>query len=191
MFPGVWGKGGAWLLMGFGCREWARAEGYRAPVKFEEMQRMGREREDGTVIVGAFLLYGMDGISELRERHSGMYGSESDAGRVLRVHSALNTLLVLSAVGNAGKKGVIIVVHHTDCGLQSISDDEIKAILMKDIESESEMRDIVDMKFGSITDPEESVKEDVKTLKDNSFFKGMQIVGLVQDTETGLLKEVV
>jgi carbonic anhydrase len=30
-----------------------------------------------------------------------------------RVHSALNTLLVLSAVGNEGKKGLIIVVHHT------------------------------------------------------------------------------
>jgi carbonic anhydrase len=30
-----------------------------------------------------------------------------------RVHAALNTLLVLSAVGNEGKKGIIIVVHHT------------------------------------------------------------------------------
>ena len=29
------------------------------------------------------------------------------------MHAALNTLLVLSAVGNEGKKGVIIVVHHT------------------------------------------------------------------------------
>jgi carbonic anhydrase len=39
--------------------------------------------------------------------------------------------------------------------------------------------------------PEESVKEDVATLRDSPFFKGMQIVGFVQDTETGLLSEFV
>jgi carbonic anhydrase len=39
--------------------------------------------------------------------------------------------------------------------------------------------------------PEETVKEDVKILRESSFFKGQQIVGLVQDTETGLLKEIV
>ena len=35
------------------------------------------------------------------------------------------------------------------------------------------------------------MKEDVKALRQSSWFKGQQIVGLVQDTETGLLKEVV
>jgi hypothetical protein len=39
--------------------------------------------------------------------------------------------------------------------------------------------------------PEETVKEDVRILRESIFFKGQQIVGLVQDTETGLLKEVV
>jgi carbonic anhydrase len=39
--------------------------------------------------------------------------------------------------------------------------------------------------------PEESVKEDVETLRASPFFKGMQILGFVQDTETGLLNEVV
>jgi carbonic anhydrase len=36
-----------------------------------------------------------------------------------------------------------------------------------------------------------TVKEDVESLRNSSFFKGMQIVGMVQDTETGLLKEVI
>ena len=40
------------------------------------------------------------------------------------------------------------------------------------------------------TSPEVTVKEDVKLLRESSFFKGMEIVGLVQNTETGLLKEV-
>lgn len=35
------------------------------------------------------------------------------------------------------------------------------------------------------------MREDVRVLRESSFFKGTQIVGLVQDTETGLLKEVV
>lgn len=38
--------------------------------------------------------------------------------------------------------------------------------------------------------PEVTVKEDVKFLRDTSFFKGTQIVGLLQDTQTGLLREV-
>jgi len=38
--------------------------------------------------------------------------------------------------------------------------------------------------------PEDSVKEDVGLLKDSPFFKGMQILGFVQDTETGLLTEI-
>lgn len=38
--------------------------------------------------------------------------------------------------------------------------------------------------------PYESVKEDVKFLKESPFFTGMKILGFVQDTETGLLSEV-
>lgn len=68
-----------------------------------------------------------------------------------RVQSALNSLLVLSAVGNAGKKGVIMVVHHTDCGLQSISDDGIKEILRENAGSEVGVEVLEGMKFGSFT----------------------------------------
>ena len=42
-----------------------------------------------------------------------------------------------------------------------------------------------------VSSPEKTVKEDVKVLKESSFFKGTQIVGLVHDTHTGFLKEVV
>ena len=46
----------------------------------------------------------------------------------------MSTLLVLSAVGNLGKKGVIMVVHHTDCGLQTASDEEIRKVLEEGVE---------------------------------------------------------
>lgn len=39
--------------------------------------------------------------------------------------------------------------------------------------------------------PEISVKADVQILKKSPFFKGVQILGFVQDTQTGVLKEIV
>jgi carbonic anhydrase len=39
--------------------------------------------------------------------------------------------------------------------------------------------------------PEVSVKEDVGILRASPFFKGMQILGFVQDTETGLLSQII
>lgn len=38
---------------------------------------------------------------------------------------------------------------------------------------------------------EDTIQEDVQILKDASWFKGMQILGFVQDTKTGVLSEVV
>lgn len=106
-----------------------------------------------------------------------------------RVHAAMSTLLVLSAVGNLGKKGVIMVVHHTDCGLQTANDDDIRKALGEGI-GEEERGPLKGAVFGSFVKPEESVKEDIGILRASPFFKGMQILGFVQDTETGLLSEV-
>jgi carbonic anhydrase len=50
----------------------------------------------------------------------------------------MSTLLVLAAVGNNGKKGVIMVVHHTDCGLQSIDDNGIRERLGKSAGAQDE-----------------------------------------------------
>jgi hypothetical protein len=41
-----------------------------------------------------------------------------------------------------------------------------------------------------VCSPEITVKEDVQFLRNTSFFKGTQVVGLLQDTQTGLLREV-
>ena len=106
-----------------------------------------------------------------------------------RVHAAMSTLLVLSAVGNLGKKGVIMVVHHTDCGLQTANDEDIRKVLGEGIGAEGREA-LKGAVFGSFVRPEESVKEDVEVLKASPFFKGMQILGFVQDTKTGLLTEV-
>jgi carbonic anhydrase len=102
----------------------------------------------------------------------------------------MSTLLVLSAVGNLGRKGVIMVVHHTDCGLQTASDEEIRKVLGEGIGEEGKAV-LEATTFGNFSNPEESVKEDVEVLRASPFFEGMQIVGFVQDTETGVLTEAV
>ncbi|KAE9379007.1 carbonic anhydrase [Stipitochalara longipes BDJ] len=171
-------------------RQWAESKDYKPPILFKEMQRKGRERDDGTVIILA--------CTDPRvtpEEFLGMSTSEGNKATIVRtaggrVHAAMSTLLVLSAVGNLGTKGVIMVVHHTDCGLQTASDGEIRNVLGEGIGEEGKevLQQVV---FGSFERPEESVKEDVGILRASPFFKGMQIVGFVQDTETGILNEVV
>ena len=64
----------------------------------------------------------------------------------------MSTLLVLSAVGNSGSKGVIMIVHHTDCGLAHITDAEISETLKKSVGTEEEKAVLDGMKFGSITE---------------------------------------
>ncbi|KAH7360660.1 carbonic anhydras-like protein, partial [Rhexocercosporidium sp. MPI-PUGE-AT-0058] len=129
------------------------------------------------------------------EEFLGMDSSSTTVVRTAggRVHAAMSTLLVLSAVGNAGKKGVIMVVHHTDCGLQTADEEGIREALRGSVEGkDGEVERVLEgVRFGAFVSPDESVKEDVAMLKDSPFFKGMQILGFVQDTETGLLKEVI
>lgn len=70
-----------------------------------------------------------------------------------RIHPALSTLYVLAAVGNEGKKGLIIVVHHTDCGLCHTSDEDIKESLRRRLAGEGEEIEAVErMRFGSIVE---------------------------------------
>ena len=49
----------------------------------------------------------------------------------------------------------------------------------------------MDLLILRMSSPEVSVKEDVEYLRNGPFFKGAQILGFVQDTKTGVLKEVV
>ncbi|CZR54518.1 uncharacterized protein PAC_04402 [Phialocephala subalpina] len=172
-------------------RKWAEGKDYQAPVKFKEMQKKGRDREDGTVIVVA--------CTDPRVTPEEFLGMSTEAGnkativRVAggRVEAAMSTLLVLSAVGNAGKKGTILLIHHTDCGLATASDEEIKKTLLESVDEESKEEAemlLNDTEFGSIRSPEKSLKEDWKKLRRSPFFTGMDIYGLMQDTKTGLLE---
>jgi carbonic anhydrase len=66
------------------------------------------------------------------------------------VTPAMSTLLVLSAVGNGGRKGLIMIIHHTDCGLCYATDAEISESLKGCVDDEAERAALDGMKFGSI-----------------------------------------
>jgi carbonic anhydrase len=128
-------------------KAWATSPTFESPIPFLEMQKRGRGRPDGTVIVGRLpgerrrrptanhnpvsccdprlnteqtfgIGTGMSSEFSLRGNFAGCANGRVSAATIVRsaggrVHTVLDSLLVLNAVGNEGKKGLIIVVHHT------------------------------------------------------------------------------
>lgn len=104
-----------------------------------------------------------------------------------------------------------MVIHHTDCGLATATDEQLRRILMQnrdlpppprqevkekeagDIGKEKALRDLNGMKFGSIAKGKEeaSVREDVEFLRNCGWFNGMGIWGGLMDTATGVVREVI
>ena len=79
----------------------------------------------------------------------------------------------------------IILIHHTDCGLQKISEDGFK----DEIEEECGTRP--HWLIEAFNDPFDAVRESMKRLRNNPFVKFKKnIRGFVYDVETGALLEV-
>lgn len=79
----------------------------------------------------------------------------------------------------------IILIHHTDCGMLTFSDDQVKA----QIEADTGIRPRFALEaFG---DPEEDVRQSINRIKDSPFVPSKdQIRGFVFDVKTGKLSEV-
>jgi len=169
--------------------EWANSPAHKAPVEFVEMQAKGRASPDGMVFVLA--------CCDPRVTPEEFMGMGPTSKAVVlrnaggRVASAMNSLLILTAVGKEGRAGTIVVVHHTDCGIQSITDEGIRESLRRRAYTPADIKLVDESDYGCIGDPVETVKEDVALLVASAFFTGMEIVGMVQDTQSGLLDVVV
>ena len=78
----------------------------------------------------------------------------------------------------------VILIHHTDCGLHNVEEDEFK----HEIEDECGVRPWWALE--SFRDPFKSVTQNMKRLALNPFVKQkMHIRGFVYDVENGLLSE--
>lgn len=78
-----------------------------------------------------------------------------------------------------------VVVHHTDCGLLGVTNDELQAR----VEAASGVRPDID--FLPFADVASSVKEDVAILRACPYFPpDYQVLGFVYDVTSGLLRPV-
>jgi carbonic anhydrase len=76
----------------------------------------------------------------------------------------------------------IVLVHHTDCGLQRLSEDEFK----REVEQETGMRP--QFAIESFRDPYADVRQSITRLRHTPFLRHKElIVGFVYDVATGLL----
>jgi carbonic anhydrase len=78
-----------------------------------------------------------------------------------------------------------LVIHHTDCGMLTFSNDELRGKLQADTGKE------VDIDFLPFSDLAQSVREDVETIKGSPFIDAdTPVRGFVYDVKSGRLEEV-
>lgn len=80
----------------------------------------------------------------------------------------------------------IIVIHHTECGMQTFSNEDLAAKIMEDLGVDASGQD-----FLPFSDLEESVREDVRKLRASELIPdGIEVRGAIYDVKTGELHEV-
>ena len=79
----------------------------------------------------------------------------------------------------------IVLIHHTDCGMLTFSDDALKA----DIEAETGIKPHFALE--SFTNPEDDVRQSIRRIRQSPFVPHKdQVRGFIYDVNTGILNEV-
>lgn len=79
-----------------------------------------------------------------------------------------------------------LVIHHTDCGMQSFDSGQLREQLRRDTGA-----DASEIDFLTFTNLEESVRQDVRTIRDSPLIPDeIRVRGYVFDVRTGRLREV-
>jgi carbonic anhydrase len=101
----------------------------------------------------------------------------------LATEDALRSLIISSHL--LGTR-TYFVIHHTDCGMLSFTDDKLREQLKTETG-----HDTSHLHFHAFSDLEQSVKDDLQTIKDNPFLpRDIELHGFVYDVRTGKLHEV-
>jgi carbonic anhydrase len=80
----------------------------------------------------------------------------------------------------------VVVIHHTDCGMLTFTDAQLKQKLRDDLGAET------DIAFLSFADLEQSVRDDVAAIRESRLLlRGVPVTGFVYDVKTGRLRQVV
>ncbi|MGI8912010.1 MAG: beta-class carbonic anhydrase [Rubrobacteraceae bacterium] len=79
----------------------------------------------------------------------------------------------------------IILIHHTDCGMLTFSDDEVKQQIQDDVGVKPEFA------LESFSDLDEDVRQSIRRIQNSPFVPNKDSVrGFVYEVETGRLREV-
>ncbi len=79
----------------------------------------------------------------------------------------------------------IILIHHTDCGMLTFSDDELKAQIQEDVGIKPHFS------MESFSDLEQDVRQSIRRIQASPFIPHKESVrGFIYEVETGRLREV-
>lgn len=122
---------------------------------------------------------------DARLRAYGILGiKEGDAHVIRNAGGIVTDDVVRSLVVSQRLLGTrhIVLVHHTECGMSTFTDDEMKA----EIQAETGMKPAFSLE--AFVDPEESVRQNILRLKTNPFIPHKDsIQGFVFDIKSGKL----
>jgi carbonic anhydrase len=125
---------------------------------------------------------------DARLRAYGILGiKEGDAHVIRNAGGVVTDDVVRSLVVSQRLLGTkhIVLVHHTDCGMSTFTDDEMKA----EIHAETGMKPSFSLE--AFSDPEESVRQSILRIKTNPFILHKDSVyGFVFDVKSGKLHAV-
>jgi carbonic anhydrase len=78
----------------------------------------------------------------------------------------------------------VVVIHHTDCGMLTFSDADLRARLKQELGQDA------DFPFLPFSDLERSVRDDVAILRSSPLLLPVPVRGFLYDVQTGKLEEV-
>jgi carbonic anhydrase len=97
---------------------------------------------------------------------------------------AIRSLIISTALLGTRE---IVVIQHTDCGMQTVTNEDVRARLAAERGS-----DASDIDFLTFPDLEANVRRDVERIRSSSHIDpGVTVSGYVYDVDTGALTEVV
>jgi len=79
----------------------------------------------------------------------------------------------------------VVVIHHTDCGMLTFTNEQLKQRLKEGRGAEA------DLDFLPFSDLDQSVRDDVKAIRESRLLHpGVPVTGFVYDVKTGRLRQV-
>lgn len=78
----------------------------------------------------------------------------------------------------------VMIINHTDCGLNRMSDEELNRKFQQELGGATEI------KFHAFRDPRKNVRAQIERVRSHPWLDFQEVRGFIYDVKTGLLEEV-